>query len=47
MRKDSAHVIGELRESGHAAHMLTGDAALTAIHVAKEVGMLTRTQPEP
>jgi len=37
VRKDSAHVIGALRESGHAAHMLTGDAALTAIHVAKEV----------
>ena len=42
MRKDSAHVIGALRESGHAAHMLTGDAALTAIHVAKEVRLRVR-----
>ena len=40
VRKDSAHVIGALVESGHSTHMLTGDAALTAIHVAKEVGML-------
>ena len=40
VRKDSRLVIGGLVESGHSTHMLTGDAALTAIHVAKEVGML-------
>ena len=40
VRKDSALVIGGLVESGHSTAMLTGDAALTAIHVAKEVGML-------
>ena len=39
VRKDSANVIKSLRESRHRTIMLTGDAALTALHVASEVGM--------
>ena len=41
VRRDSAAVIASLRQSRHATIMLTGDAALTAIHVAKQVGMLS------
>ena len=39
VRKDSASVIRSLRESNHTTIMLTGDAPLTALHVAKQVGM--------
>eukprot|EP00941_MAST-03F_sp_MAST-3F-sp1_P000457 g457.t1 len=39
IRKDSKTVIGALRESGHRVAMITGDAPLTALHVAKEVGI--------
>ena len=38
VRKDSASVIRSLRESRHTTIMLTGDAPLTALHVAKQVG---------
>ena len=37
MRKDTADVVGQLREGGHSVIMVTGDALLTAVHVAKEV----------
>lgn len=39
VRADSANVIRSLRQSRHHTIMLTGDAALTALHVAREVGM--------
>eukprot|EP00501_MAST-03F_sp_TOSAG23-6_P000377 GSMAST32.ASY1.ANO1.386.1 assembled CDS len=39
IRKDSRIVIGSLRESDHSVAMITGDAPLTALHVAKEVGI--------
>ena len=46
VRKDSASVIRSLRESAHTTIMLTGDAPLTALHVASEVGM-TGTVDKP
>ena len=36
---DSATVVSALRESQHGVAMVTGDAALTALHVAREVGI--------
>ena len=39
VRKDSASVIRALRESQHVTIMLTGDAPLTALYVAQQVGM--------
>ena len=38
-RADSRMVIGSLRESAHAVMMVTGDAPLTALHVAGETGI--------
>jgi cation-transporting ATPase 13A1 len=38
-RIDSPLVIRSLMESDHAVAMVTGDAGLTALHVACEVGM--------
>jgi len=40
-RKDSALVIKALQDSAHACVMLTGDAPLTALSVANEVGIAT------
>jgi len=39
VRRDSAEVVKELRASSHAVAMATGDAALTALHVARDVGI--------
>ena len=38
-RADSPTVIRALSESGHHVAMLTGDAALTALHVARGTGV--------
>ncbi|KDO32388.1 hypothetical protein SPRG_02865 [Saprolegnia parasitica CBS 223.65] len=42
VRRDSAEILQQLKDSSHAVGMITGDATLTAVHVAKEVGILTR-----
>lgn len=39
VRKDTADVLQRLREGGMSIAMVTGDALLTAIHVAKEVNI--------
>lgn len=39
VRADTRIVISALRESDHTVGMLTGDAPLTALHVAREVGI--------
>eukprot|EP00611_Tribonema_gayanum_P008970 TRINITY_DN1868_c0_g4_i1.p1 TRINITY_DN1868_c0_g4~~TRINITY_DN1868_c0_g4_i1.p1 ORF type:complete len:888 (-),score=351.93 TRINITY_DN1868_c0_g4_i1:197-2860(-) len=46
VRRDTADVLLALREGGHSVAMVTGDALLTALHVAKEVG-ITDTSPPP
>lgn len=40
VRKDTAEVLLRLREGGMSIAMVTGDALLTAIHVAKEVDII-------
>jgi cation-transporting ATPase 13A1 len=40
LKPDSRRVIKELRSTGHQCKMITGDAALTATEVAKQVGMV-------
>lgn len=45
VRKDSASVIRSLRESRHKTIMLTGDAPLTALHVAHQVWHLGPPAP--
>lgn len=40
VRKDTKKVVLQLREGAHDVVMVTGDAILTAIHVAIEVGSL-------
>ena len=42
VRKDSAAVLKQLKDSSHLITMITGDAVLTAVHVAKEVAITTR-----
>ncbi|CCI46489.1 unnamed protein product [Albugo candida] len=42
VRRDSADIIKCLKESSHAVSMITGDATLTAVHVSREVGILSR-----
>ena len=39
VRKDTADVLKRLKQGGMSIAMVTGDAILTAIHVAKEVGI--------
>jgi len=39
VRKDTEKIIGRLQEGAHSCIMVTGDAILTAVHVAKEVGL--------
>lgn len=43
VRKDTAEVLMRLREGGMSIAMVTGDALLTAIHVAKEVNIIEPT----
>eukprot|EP00054_Salpingoeca_dolichothecata_P000146 m.16120 g.16120 ORF g.16120 m.16120 type:complete len:1361 (+) comp10277_c0_seq1:123-4205(+) len=40
MRKDSAAVLQELQRSSHTVTMITGDAILTALHIAGQVGIV-------
>ncbi|KAL8021363.1 putative P-type ATPase, subfamily V, P-type ATPase, A domain superfamily, HAD superfamily [Plasmopara halstedii] len=42
VRKDSGEIIQVLKDSSHQVSMITGDATLTAVHVSKEVGIITR-----
>ncbi|KAI9188908.1 putative cation-transporting ATPase 1 [Blastocladiella emersonii ATCC 22665] len=42
LKPDSAAALAELAESGHRCTMITGDAALTACHVARQVSIVTR-----
>lgn len=42
LRPDSRRVIRTLKRSSHDVMMVTGDATLTAAHVARQVGMSTR-----
>lgn len=42
VRKDSKEVLSQLKNSSHLITMITGDAVLTAIHVAKEVDIIIR-----
>ncbi|ORZ35649.1 hypothetical protein BCR44DRAFT_1479720 [Catenaria anguillulae PL171] len=42
LKPDSAAALKELSESGHRCTMITGDAALTAVHVAKQVDIVSR-----
>lgn len=43
LRSDSASVLKELKESSHDLVMITGDQALTACHVAKQVHIVSKT----
>jgi magnesium-transporting ATPase (P-type) len=45
-RSDSPTVVRALLDSAHAVLMLTGDAPLTALHVAKEVGICSASRPQ-
>ena len=47
LKPDSRRVIKELRSTGHQCKMITGDAALTATEVAKQVGMVGSGQKKP
>jgi cation-transporting ATPase 13A1 len=40
VRKDTAAVLARLKEGGMSVAMVTGDALLTAVHVAKEVNII-------
>ncbi|CAB1105130.1 unnamed protein product [Ectocarpus sp. CCAP 1310/34] len=42
VRKDTRSVVLQLREGAHSVAMVTGDAILTALHVANEVGITLR-----
>uniref|UniRef100_A0A7S3LWG7 Cation-transporting ATPase n=1 Tax=Palpitomonas bilix TaxID=652834 RepID=A0A7S3LWG7_9EUKA len=42
IKKDSAATVSQLQSSSHTVIMITGDQALTAAHVAQEVGILER-----
>jgi len=47
VRKDTAEVLLRLREGGMSIAMVTGDALLTAIHVAKEVDIIESIVGKP
>lgn len=42
LKPDSKSVISELKKSGHAVVMITGDAILTAVEVARQVGIVKK-----
>lgn len=42
VRKDSGEILKMLKDSSHRVSMITGDATLTAVHVSREVGIVTR-----
>lgn len=42
VRRDTAEVIQELQRSSHCVAMATGDAALTALYVGREVGITSK-----
>eukprot|EP00440_Ansanella_granifera_P044786 gb/GFBE01048540.1/.p1 GENE.gb/GFBE01048540.1/~~gb/GFBE01048540.1/.p1 ORF type:complete len:1465 (+),score=367.68 gb/GFBE01048540.1/:1-4395(+) len=44
-RKDSALVVGALRESDHKVAMLTGDSPLTALHIGRTCGITDGNLP--
>ncbi|KAL6928066.1 putative cation-transporting ATPase 1 [Hanseniaspora valbyensis] len=46
MKEDAAATIEMLTDSGHRCMMITGDNALTAVHVAKEVGIYDKLVAE-
>lgn len=43
LKPDTKNVIAEIRESGHRMTMITGDAALTAVEVARQIEMVPRS----
>lgn len=43
LREDSRKVVRRLKKAGHHTAMITGDATLTAAHVATQVGMATKS----
>jgi cation-transporting ATPase 13A1 len=45
VRKDSAHAIGMLRGGALSVAMVTGDATLTALYVARQVGIADAQRP--
>lgn len=45
IRADSPTVVRSLTESAHVVSMLTGDAPLTALKVAKDIGIANKTTP--
>lgn len=47
LKPDSRRVIKELRSTGHQCKMITGDAALTATEVAKQVGLVGSGHRKP
>ncbi len=44
VRKDTKQVLGALKRGGMSVTMVTGDALLTAAHVAKDVGICTKDE---
>ncbi len=42
MRRDSADILKQLKDASHTVTMITGDATLTAVHVAKQVNIIER-----
>ena len=47
VRKDTAAVLTRLKEGGMSVTMVTGDALLTAVHVAKEVNIMEPLGQDP
>lgn len=45
LKPDAPYVVQELRESSHSVCMITGDGALTAADVARQVGMIDHPPP--